>query len=145
MIRRGQASSAIHANMTPMIDVIFLLIVFFVAVSQIVDRDAVPIDLPELTESAASEISINDKVVVNLIGNEVGHVDRINVSGHDVSIQDIESIHRIVTTKLKGGADEIHIRAERTVAYQYVYEVFESIKLLEGAKHVQLVIKDDAG
>ncbi len=128
-----------------MIDVIFLLIVFFVAVSQIVDRDAIPIDLPEFTESAASEIGINDKVVVNLIGNEVGHVDRINVGGHDVSIQDIESIHRIVTAKLKGGADEIHIRAERTVSYQYVYEVFESIQLLEGAKHVQLVIKDDAG
>ena len=60
--------------MTPMIDVIFLLIVFFVAVSQIVDRDAVPLDLPAFADSAASEIGIEDKVIVNLIGNEDGQV-----------------------------------------------------------------------
>ena len=145
MIRRGQASSAIHANMTPMIDVIFLLIVFFVAVSQIVDRDAVPLDLPAFADSAASEIGIEDKVIVNLIGNEDGQVSHIHVGGHDVSIVDIEALHRIVTTRLNGGANEIHIRAERTVSYQYVFEVLESIQLLEGTKHVQLVIKDDAG
>ena len=128
-----------------MIDVIFLLIVFFVAVSQIVDRDAVPLDLPAFEESAASEIGIEDKVIVNLISNQEGQVRQLNVRGHDVAIEDIETLHRIVTTGINGGAKEIHIRAERTAAYQYVYEVFESIQLLEGAKHVQLVIKDDAG
>ena len=48
MARKGNPTSAINANMTPMIDVTFLLIVFFVAVSQIVDRDLVPLDLPSL-------------------------------------------------------------------------------------------------
>ena len=57
-----------------MIDVIFLLIVFFVAVSQIVDRDAVQLELPVINDSAASEISSEDKVIVNLIGNVDGQV-----------------------------------------------------------------------
>ena len=36
---RGPAS--IEANLTPMIDIVFLLVVFFVLVSQIVDLDTV--------------------------------------------------------------------------------------------------------
>ena len=128
-----------------MIDVIFLLIVFFVAVSQIVDRDAVPLDLPAFSDTAASEIGVEDKVVVNLIGIEDDQVCQIHVGGHDIPLDDVETLYRVITTRLNGGADEIHIRAERTIAYQYVYEVFESIKMLEGTKHVQLVIKDDAG
>ena len=128
-----------------MIDVIFLLIVFFVAVSQIVDRDAVQLELPVISDSAASEISSEDKVIVNLIGNADGQVSGIQVGGHDVSIDDVESLHRIVSTSLNGGAREIHIRAERTVSYQYVYEVFESIQLIDHTRHIQLVIKDDEG
>ena len=128
-----------------MIDVIFLLIVFFVAVSQIVDRDAVQLELPVINDSAASEISSEDKVIVNLIGNVDGQVSEIQVGGHGVSIDDVDSLQRIVSTRINGGAREIHIRAERTVDYQYVYEVFESIQLLESAKHVQFVIKDDEG
>ncbi len=145
MIRRGQASSAIHANMTPMIDVIFLLIVFFVAVSQIVDRDAVLFELPAINDSAASEIGNDEKVIVNLIGNVDGQVSEIQVGGHYIFIDDAEMLNRIVSTRLNGGANEIHIRAERTVAYQYVYEVFESIQLIDSALHIQLVVKDDEG
>ncbi len=38
----------VHANLTPMIDVTFLLIVFFVLVSQIVEVENVELRLPEL-------------------------------------------------------------------------------------------------
>jgi len=145
LIRRGQASSAIHANMTPMIDVIFLLIVFFVAVSQIVDRDAVLLELPVINNSAASDIGNDEKVIVNLIGNVDGQVSEIQVGRHHVFIDDVETLNRIVSTRLNGGASEIHIRAERTVAYQYVYEVFESIQLIDSSLHIQLVVKDDEG
>ena len=43
---KRNAAITLNANMTPMIDVTFLLIVFFVVVSQIVDRDVIPLDLP---------------------------------------------------------------------------------------------------
>ena len=44
IFRRGPAQA--QANITPMIDVVFLLIVFFVLVSQIVDLESVDLDLP---------------------------------------------------------------------------------------------------
>ena len=48
--KRGTAE--LHANLTPMIDVVFLLIVFFVLVSQIVEVENVEMRLPELVEPA---------------------------------------------------------------------------------------------
>ena len=44
VFKRGNAK--IEANLTPMIDVTFLLIVFFVLVSQIVEVENVPMSLP---------------------------------------------------------------------------------------------------
>ena len=46
---RGQ----VQANLTPMIDVTFLLIVFFVLVSQIVEVENVDLDLPTPREPVA--------------------------------------------------------------------------------------------
>ena len=48
--RRGRTD--VQANLTPMIDVTFLLIVFFVLVSQIVEVENVDLLLPELEDPA---------------------------------------------------------------------------------------------
>lgn len=131
--------------MTPMIDVVFLLIVFFVAVSQIVDRDAVQLDLPLISDSAASDLGVDRKVIVNIASDKEGRASHIHVGGFDVSMGDHEALQRIVQTRVTGGASEIHIRAERTVSYKYIYDVLETIRALDGTKHVQLVIRDDKG
>ena len=52
--KRGTAE--LHANLTPMIDVTFLLIVFFVLVSQIVEVENVELKLPELEETAHRDV-----------------------------------------------------------------------------------------
>ena len=52
--RRRFPAASIEANLTPMIDVSFLLIVFFVLVSRITDAEQAPMALPEVRAGSAA-------------------------------------------------------------------------------------------
>ncbi|MEM1444562.1 MAG: biopolymer transporter ExbD [Planctomycetota bacterium] len=53
-------------NMTPLIDVTFLLIVFFMLVSNIVASESVPMVVPDLADPKTRELGEVEKVVVNI-------------------------------------------------------------------------------
>ncbi|MCZ6613004.1 MAG: biopolymer transporter ExbD, partial [Planctomycetota bacterium] len=65
MFRRGRAE--VEANLTPMIDVAFLLIVFFVVVSQIVEVQSVQLDLPTPQDPASERPGEEQRAVINVI------------------------------------------------------------------------------
>ena len=53
-------------NMTPLIDVTFLLIVFFMLVSNIVANESVPMVVPKLDDPRTRQLGEVEKVVVNI-------------------------------------------------------------------------------
>ena len=57
----------IHANLTPMIDVTFLLIIFFVLVSQIVEVENVDLGLPSPEDPASQLAGEQQRVVINVV------------------------------------------------------------------------------
>ena len=61
--KRGLAK--VEANLTPMIDMTFLLIVFFVLVSQVVDNESADLELPRLTDPASEPASEENRAVIN--------------------------------------------------------------------------------
>lgn len=65
--RRG-----LNADMTPMIDIVFLLIIFFVLVSQISQAERVRLDLPKLHSPAAGESDPDREIVVSILPRENG-------------------------------------------------------------------------
>ena len=143
MARRGKSSSTINANMTPMIDVTFLLIVFFVVVSQIVDRDAVSMDLPSPEHAVASIPDPQKKVVVNIVPSMDGEVAGVMVGGHELSWRELPELTGIVDTHLQGGAAAVHLRADRTTKYTYVHQVIEAIRDTGSSPRLQLVIEGE--
>lgn len=42
-------------NLTPLIDIVFLLLVFFMLTAHFIEQQAIPIDLPDAANSAASK------------------------------------------------------------------------------------------
>ena len=66
--KRGNAE--ISANLTPMIDVTFLLIVFFVLVSQIVEVENVEMELPKPTEPLTEKLGEEQRAVINVVPEE---------------------------------------------------------------------------
>ncbi len=142
MARKGNPTSAINANMTPMIDVTFLLIVFFVAVSQIVDRDLVPLDLPS-PERATSVVSDEERVTVNLVPLQDGEIAGIVVGGHTIAADAMSDLTAIINTRLAGGAENVHLRADRQTKYQYIHQAITAIRETGASPRLQLVVNGD--
>ncbi|MAI67449.1 MAG: hypothetical protein CMJ26_06200 [Phycisphaerae bacterium] len=140
---RGKPSSSINANLTPMIDVTFLLIVFFVVVSQIVDRDAVSMDLPSPENAAASVAEMQERVVVNIVPSDGGAVQRVVVGRHEISIDSLDELTAIVKTRLQGGASEVYLRADRATRYMVIHKAIEAIRKVGTTPRLQLVIDGD--
>jgi|GEM_PF-777625 len=63
--KRGPVKPAL--NITPLIDVVFLLIVFFMLVNNIVTDEAPPLQLPDLIDPVTHEADADSRVVVNII------------------------------------------------------------------------------
>jgi biopolymer transport protein ExbD len=143
MARRGNPSSTLNANMTPMIDVTFLLIVFFVVVSQIVDSDAVSMDLPSPDHAVAGIPDKQNRVVVNIIPLEDGDVAGIMVGGHTIAWDAMHELAAIVDSRVRGGAKEVHLRADRATKYEYVHQVIEAIRGVRSTVRLQLVIEGE--
>ena len=126
-----------------MIDVTFLLIVFFVVVSQIVDRDAVSMDLPSPEHPVAGIPDKQNRVVVNIVPLEGGEVTGIMVGGHTIAWDAMHELAAIIDTRVTGGATDVHLRADRATKYAYVHQVIEAIRGVRSSVRLQLVIEGE--
>ena len=143
MARLGRGVSTINANMTPMIDVTFLLIVFFVVVSQIVDRDVVPMDLPAPDHAVSGVSEEPDRIVVNLVPIDGGDIAGIVVAGHAIAWDEMEELTSIVKSRVQAGASEVHLRAGRATKYNHIHDAIEAIRAIGTTPRLQLVVSGD--
>lgn len=149
MRRRGGTS--INADMTSLIDVVFLLIVFFVLVSRIVDEDRPPLDLPSPTPAATRVPEAGLRTVVSVLGG-AGDVrlrlDGVEWSGPAAS----ESLRVSLGTLLaKHPTASVQIRAGRDTPWVDVAPVLDAARgagrdaRLPGPVHVQLAAMRSRG
>lgn len=64
VIQRGAVAPSM--NITPLIDVVFLLIIFFMLVNNIVSEETVDMILPEVDDPQTRELGEVDRIVVNI-------------------------------------------------------------------------------
>lgn len=144
----------IAANLTPMIDVTFLLIVFFVLVSQIVEVENVDLDLPR-PEAAATELPGEQaRVVINVLpgagGEAVGY--RMGNRRYVADTGGLESLARSLAAMYRENpALGVNLRADRRTDYRWVEPVFQAVSSaarLSGRDEVRgrvnlVVVKED--
>ena len=68
--KKGGQAGVVEFNMTPMIDVTFQLIIFFILAGQIASNEIAQLKLPDPTNSQAMEakkIKVTNKVTVNVV------------------------------------------------------------------------------
>ena len=126
--RKGSAE--IQGNLTPMIDMAFLLIVFFVLVSRIVDRDRVDMDLPQPTEAATERASEDRRVVINVLPGAGGKADGYRVSAVEFpsSPAGIASMTEHLAALLAGNPQmHVNVRADRSTHYEFVEPVLNAV------------------
>lgn len=105
-------------NITPLIDVILLLIIFFMTVSHIAQTEIELLDLPESAQADTMVKEEQKRVIINIHADGV-----ITVFGKDLSLEQIREV--LKEEKIKTNAQDIRvlIRADRTSEWEIIKKV----------------------
>jgi len=108
-------------DLTPLIDVVFLLLIFFMLSSSFVQVSGIPVVLPEA--AASSDMSV-DKLVVS--------IDRKNNLYFNDKLMDWENLtEQLQKCKLKWYADTVIVRADKNTEYGVVVKMMSLARSLE--------------
>ena len=105
--------------MTPMIDMVFLLLVFFMTVSTLAQADR-QVEL-ELPESASSDVpnDLSDRGTISI--DATGQIYMGSIP------QTLQEMQRLLKKSLTENSElRIHLRADRTTEYQYIKEALRA-------------------
>ena len=138
--RRGPSEGVGHINVTPLIDVVMCLIIFFLLVGRLASRQGRPIDLPStgVGDSAAAP-----KLVVAVAAPGVGAGEpEVTLGGNRVTISELPSLLRARLGEPARG--ELAIRADRRLSWGQVRPVVEACRSA-GLTSVRLVTERAEG
>ena len=125
-----QEKSSFSIEITPLIDIVFLLVIFFVVTSKVGDSQFLSLDLPKTESFEYNLVEINNEISVTSSGNvyingeiyNINNLDRIeqaifdlnNNSNSIVLSAEAASLHiwivGIMDILNKNGFDEVQIR-----------------------------------
>ncbi len=115
--RAGAEEEDAELNMTPMLDVVFILLIFFIVTAVFVKEPGIEVDRPEVT-------SLQDRKPVIIIA--VSSEDEVWINKKEVDIRDIRpEIEALRADNPKG---EAIIQGDATAKFSVVYEVMETLQ-----------------
>ncbi len=114
-------------NLTPLVDIAFQLIVFFMLVSQFVSAERQPMQLPTPSDSQARPLALPDRLVVNLFADPSGRLGRIQLNA-----QIVGDLSELVDLLLRLAPDQtsrttVVLRADRRLAFAEIEPVLKAI------------------
>ncbi|MEJ2345598.1 MAG: biopolymer transporter ExbD [Gammaproteobacteria bacterium] len=123
--RRGRGTP----NLTPLIDVVFLLLVFFMLTSHFVREEAINVDLPTAESGEAVEADARLELILDARGRVLMH-DRIVT---------LESLEPALRTELAARKDKVvRIRGDRAASLGGAVAVLDAARKA-GASGIDLV------
>ncbi len=130
MARRALPPIArVEANLTPMIDVSFLLIVFFVLVSRIGEVERAPLELPEVRAGAAEQGREEARVVLSVLpgidGKARGY--RLDLDEFPADPDGLVMLTEALSALYRGNpALAVNLRADQSTHYEWISPCFRA-------------------
>ncbi|PJA32129.1 MAG: biopolymer transporter ExbD [Zetaproteobacteria bacterium CG_4_9_14_3_um_filter_53_7] len=125
----GTRRSGQVPNLTPLIDIVFLLLVFFMLTAHFVRDEGLPIELPE----AASAVSLEEQKPIEI---KISGDGLISVAGQQVPVERLGSI---LTPLLAGSPEKrVMIRGDKDAGLGDSVRVIDAARLA-GATGVDIV------
>jgi len=111
--RRG-----LRFNITPLIDVVFLLIIFFLVASHFVRSETLEaVELPDATQHEETENKAVKRLVVTITADR-----KLHVAG---KVVDLQTVEQMIFSGRHDEQDnfEVHIRSDKTVPYRDIQPI----------------------
>jgi len=122
VVRPDEISAGEEMDMTPMIDVTFLLIIFFLIVTELNDEAKRNLDLPDAVESR-EDIYEDGRLVINIMQEGTIFIQHLEYD-HEQLARELELERRASTSRkdpLPGRA--ILLRVDQNTPWEHVYGV----------------------
>lgn len=126
---RLEQESGQHIDMSPLLDVVFILLIFFIVTTVFVRESGVEVDKPQAVSASRLEqqvifLAITDTQQVFFDGSQIG----------------VAGVHSSVEQMLKQQQRPVVIQADKTVPTELLVQVIDEAKLA-GAAQVNLATK----
>ena len=119
-LRKRKPEYGCEINIAPLIDVVFLLIIFFLTVSHITQLQVEPLSLPEAEEGSKPEAEGHSRIIVNVRKN-----GRILALGKEHSIDSLQQM--LINEKGRSDREDVSIllRGDRATNWIKISEIMQ--------------------
>lgn len=129
-MRRNRKRAEIEPNLTSLIDVTFLLIVFFVLVSHLAQQETASLDLPKPHNPATLALEAEHQVAITVLPGAGGVAAGYRIGGTDLN-SDRAGVDALTAQMVElyqaNPRININVRADRGTSYEYVEPVMEAV------------------
>lgn len=143
MIRYRKKRTGIRLDMTPMVDVAFLLLTFFMLTTTFRPLDDIPVDIPE--SRTMMMVPASDKLTISVTGEKTLWItiedprlrnavfsgkNKINQTVPAAELAQWISKIQIENMALygPGRALQVVIKADRNTGYEFIHEIIETLR-----------------
>ena len=124
-----QEKSSFSIEITPLIDIVFLLVIFFVVTSKVGDSQFLSLDLPKTESFEYNIVEINNEISVTSAGN-------IYINGDVYNVNDLKKIEQAIFN-LENNSGPIVISAEAASLHIWIVGIMDVLNK-NGFSEVQI-------
>ena len=117
MFSYDQSRRRVSLDISPLLDVVFLLLIFFLVTTTFMPDASMELELPESTTATQSEVA----PTMVTVGEDGG----VEIDGDSVSIQELE---RTVAALLPEEREKITVRADARVDYGVIVRIIDALR-----------------
>ena len=113
----NQEKSAFSIEITPLIDIVFLLVIFFVVTSKVGDSQFLSLDLPKTESFEYNIVEINNEISVTSSGN-------VYINGEIYNINNLDQIEQAIFN-LNNTSNSIVLSAEAASLHIWIVGIMD--------------------
>ena len=113
----NQEKSSFSIEITPLIDIVFLLVIFFVVTSKVGDSQFLSLDLPKTESFEYNLVEINNEISITSSGN-------VYINGEIYNINDLDQIEETIFN-LNNNSNSIVLSAEAASLHIWIVGIMD--------------------
>ena len=113
----NQEKSSFSIEITPLIDIVFLLVIFFVVTSKVGDSQFLSLDLPKTESFEYNHVEINNEISVTSSGN-------VYINGEIYNINNLDQIEQAIFD-LNNTSNSIVLSAEAASLHIWIVVIMD--------------------